>query len=72
MNARRLSAIHGVLWLLAGFSLFRRNPPLLTLLTFTYLLLVVVINLIPAIGPFLLPFWFAATDRDPCQWLSQH
>ena len=55
MNARRLSANHGVLWLLAGFSLFRRNPPLLTLLTFTYLLLVVVINLIPAIGPFLLP-----------------
>ena len=55
MDARRLSANHGVLWLLAGFSLFRRNPPLLTLLTFTYLLLVVVINLIPAIGPFLLP-----------------
>lgn len=55
MNARRLSANHGVLWLLAGFSLFRRNPPLLTLLTFTYLLLVVIINLIPAIGPFLLP-----------------
>ena len=55
MDARRLSANHGALWLLGGFALFRRNPPLLTLLTFTYLLLVVVINLIPAIGPFLLP-----------------
>ena len=55
MDARRLSANHGAMWLLAGFALFRRNPPLLTLLTFTYLLLVVVINLIPAIGPFLLP-----------------
>lgn len=55
MNARHLAANHGVLWLLAGFSLFRRNPPMLTLLTFTYLLLVVVINLVPAIGPFLLP-----------------
>ncbi len=55
MDARRLPANHGVLWLIAGFSLFRRNPPLLTLLTFTYLLLVVALNLIPGIGPFLLP-----------------
>lgn len=55
MDARRLPANRGALWLLGGFALFRRNPPLLTLLTFTYLLLVVVINLIPAIGPFLLP-----------------
>lgn len=55
MNARRLAANRGAFWLLGGFALFRRNPPLLTLLTFTYLLLVVVINLIPAVGPFLLP-----------------
>lgn len=55
MDARRLPANRGAFWLLGGFALFRRNPPLLTLLTFTYLLLVVVINLIPAIGPFLLP-----------------
>ena len=55
MDARRLSANRGALWLLGGFALFRRNPPLLTLLTFTYLVLVVLINLIPAVGPFLLP-----------------
>ncbi len=55
MIARRLPANRGALWLLGGFALFQRNPPMLTLLTFTYLLLVVVINLIPAIGPFLLP-----------------
>jgi hypothetical protein len=55
MDARRLPANRGVFWLLGGFALFQRNPPLLTLLTFTYLLLVVLINLIPAIGPFLLP-----------------
>lgn len=55
MDARRLPARHGVLWLLAGFALFRRQPPLMTALTFGYLLTVIVVNLIPKIGPFLLP-----------------
>ena len=55
MDARRLPARHGVLWLLAGFALFRRHPPLMTALTFGYLLTVIVVNLIPKIGPFLLP-----------------
>ncbi|MDP1610166.1 MAG: BPSS1780 family membrane protein [Sulfuritalea sp.] len=55
MDARHLPARHGVLWLLAGFALFRRHPPLMTALTFGYLLTVVVVNLIPQIGPFLLP-----------------
>jgi hypothetical protein len=55
MDARRLSARHGILWLLAGFALFRRNPPLMTALTFGYLLTVIVVNLIPKIGPVLLP-----------------
>ena len=41
MDARRLSARHGFLWLLAGFALFRRNPPLTTALTFGYLLTVI-------------------------------
>jgi hypothetical protein len=55
MQARTLPARHGVLWLIGGLQIFRRNPPMLTGLTFTYLLLVIVLNLIPAIGPFLLP-----------------
>jgi len=55
MDARRLPARHGVLWLLAGFALFRRHPPLMTALTFGYLLTVIVVNLIPKVGPFLLP-----------------
>lgn len=55
MDARRLPARHGALWLLAGFALFRRNPPLMTLLTFSYLLAVIVINLIPTFGPLILP-----------------
>jgi len=55
MQARTLPARHGVLWLIGGLQIYRRNPPMLTGLTFTYLLLVIVLNLIPGIGPFLLP-----------------
>jgi len=55
MDARRLPARHGVLWLMAGFALFRRHPPLMTALTFSYLLTVIVLNLVPKVGPFLLP-----------------
>jgi hypothetical protein len=55
MQARTLPARHGMLWLAGGLQLFRRNPPLMTGLTFSYLLLVIVVNLIPGIGPFLLP-----------------
>jgi hypothetical protein len=55
MQARRLPARHGILWLLAGFKLFRSNPPLLTALTLSYLFLVIAINLLPLIGPFLVP-----------------
>jgi hypothetical protein len=60
MDARRLPARHGVLWLLAGFALFRRQPPLMTALTFGYLLTVIVVNLIPKIGPVLLPLLLPA------------
>ncbi len=55
MDARQLPARHGALWLLGGFALFRRHPPLMTALTFGYLLTVIVLNLVPKIGPFLLP-----------------
>lgn len=56
MQARRLPARRGAFWLVAGFHLFRRNPPLLTALTLTYLLIVQVsVRLLPALGPFLLP-----------------
>jgi hypothetical protein len=56
MQARRLPARRGAFWLVAGFQLFRRNPPLLTALTLTYLLLVQLsVRLLPGVGPFLLP-----------------
>ncbi|CAB1370357.1 BPSS1780 family membrane protein [Denitratisoma oestradiolicum] len=54
MQAHRLPARHGVLWLVAGFRLFRTNPPLLTALTLGYFFAVLVVNLLPLVGPFLL------------------
>lgn len=54
MHARRLPARHGMLWLVAGFALYRRHPPLLTGLTFGYLLLVLLLNVLPFAGPILL------------------
>ncbi len=55
MQARQLPARHGALWFFAGFHLFRRNPPLLTALTFAYLFIVIFTNLVPLIGPLLAP-----------------
>lgn len=56
MQARRLPAARGTFWLLEGFRLFRRNPPLITGLTLTYLLIVQMLAvLLPGIGPILLP-----------------
>jgi hypothetical protein len=56
MQARHLPARRGVLWLLGGYQLFRRNPPLLTALTLTSLLLVnLAMQLSPKGSPFLLP-----------------
>ena len=56
MQARRLPAARGMLWLFEGFRLFRRNPPFITALTLLYLMLVQGIAvLLPGIGPILLP-----------------
>lgn len=61
MQARRLSAERGTYWLLEGFRLFRRNPPLITALTLTYLLVIqVLVVLLPGIGPVLLPLLLPA------------
>ena len=54
MQAHRLPARHGVFWLVNGFYLYRRNPPLLSMLTFANLLLALFCSLLQPIGPFLL------------------
>lgn len=44
-------ARHGWAWLARGFFLFRKNPPMWTLLVFTYWILVALMNQIPIAGP---------------------
>lgn len=56
MQARRLPARQGIVWVVAGYRLFRANPPLLTLLAFLYLMAFTVMLLLPAgIGGVLFP-----------------
>ncbi|MRR52796.1 MAG: hypothetical protein EG825_18150, partial [Rhodocyclaceae bacterium] len=55
MQAQRLPARHGALWLLASFRLFRANPPLMTALTMGYMAAMVFINFLPLVGPIVLP-----------------
>ena len=50
MQAHRLPAARGWAWIVEGFRLFRRNPPLLTFLVFGYWFLLVIMNLVPMIG----------------------
>jgi hypothetical protein len=50
MQALKLPARRGWLWLAGGFALFRKNPPLLSMLVVSYWLLVAMINLIPVVG----------------------
>ncbi len=53
LQARSLPAVAGWAWISGGFALFRRNPPLMTALTMSYLLVMVFLNLIPLAGPVL-------------------
>ena len=50
MQALKLPARHGWGWLAAGFAIFRRNPPLLTMLVVGYWVLLALLNLIPLVG----------------------
>ena len=48
---RVVPARNGWFWLVRGFLLYRMNPPMWTLLVFTYWILVALLNLIPFAGP---------------------
>lgn len=50
MQARKLPAARGWAWIVEGFRLFRRNPPLITFLVFGYWFLLAAINVFPLIG----------------------
>lgn len=73
MQARLLPAVRGVSWILDGFVLYRRNPPMLTTLTLGYLLLVVAFGQLQPVGPFLLPLFLpllTALIANGCRMLS--
>jgi hypothetical protein len=55
MIAQKLPARHGLLWVMAAWQLLRRYPRQLTSMTMLYFLIVLLVNLLPYIGPFLLP-----------------
>lgn len=50
MRAETLPAVAGWRWISAGFAIFRRNPPLLSLLVVCYWLTVLILNVLPVIG----------------------
>ncbi|WP_153146616.1 BPSS1780 family membrane protein [Dechloromonas sp. H13] len=50
MQVQTLPAAAGWRWLPAGFAIFRRNPPLLTMLVVSYWLTVLFLNVLPVIG----------------------
>lgn len=51
MQAQFLPAVRGWYWIADGFRLFRRNPPLLAFLVFGYWFLLLLIDMVPLIGP---------------------
>lgn len=50
MQVQQLPASRGLAWIQEGFRLWRRNPALITMLSFGYLLMVVLISVVPVIG----------------------
>ncbi|HNJ76027.1 MAG TPA: BPSS1780 family membrane protein [Azospira sp.] len=51
MQAKKLTAGDGWRWLGGGFALFRKNPPMLTLVIMAYWLTLAMTNIIPLLGP---------------------
>lgn len=50
MQAYKRPPTRGIAWVTEGFALWKRNPALITYLTFGYLLILVVLSIIPMIG----------------------
>ncbi|KAB2916686.1 MAG: DUF2189 domain-containing protein [Dechloromonas sp.] len=52
MRAQTVTPAAGWRWLATGFAIFRRNPPILSLLVMIYWFTVVFLNILPLIGAF--------------------
>lgn len=74
MQALKLPARRGWLWVAGGFALFRKNPPLLTMLVVSYWMLVAIINLIPVVGAIVATLCipaFSVSLMNACRELDQ-
>lgn len=56
LQARTLPALAGWSWITGGFALFRRNPPLMTATSLSYVLCALLLSLIPLLGPLVAAF----------------
>lgn len=52
MRAQTVTPADGWRWLAGGFAIFRRNPPMLSLLVVIYWFTVIFLNVLPVIGAF--------------------
>ena len=50
MRAQTVSPAAGWRWLFTGFAIFRRNPPILSLLVVSYWATIILLNVLPFIG----------------------
>lgn len=50
MRAQTLPAAAGWRWIGAGFMIFRRNPPLLSMLVIAYWFTIIFLNILPVVG----------------------
>lgn len=51
MEARQVNAGQGWRWITDGFALFRKNPPIWIALFLIYFVILVVVSMVPLIGP---------------------
>jgi uncharacterized membrane protein len=51
MEIRKVGAGQGWQWIVDGFALFRKNPPIWITLFVIYFLIVIVVSVIPVVGP---------------------
>jgi len=74
MQALKLPARRGWLWLLGGFAIFRKNPPVLTMLVVSYWMLIALVNLIPVLGALVATLCipaFSVSLMNACRELDQ-
>ena len=50
MRAQTLPAAAGWRWIVNGFAIFRRNPPVLSMLVIAYWFTVIFLNILPLVG----------------------